>query len=57
MTTIAVPFTKEELAELDQLRWVQRTSRAEAIRTAVQFYARWADRLPYDDAPEEEIVP
>ena len=57
MTTIATPFDKDELAELDDLRRAQRTSRAEAIRSAVQWYSRWADRLPCDDAPEDDIVP
>ena len=55
MTTIATTFDKDELAELDQLRREQRTSRPEAIRAAVQWYARWADRLPADDFFEDEL--
>ena len=44
--TVATPFPKDELADLDQLRREQRASRAEAIRSAVRWYIRWADQLP-----------
>lgn len=40
MTTVTTAFDEEELGELDQLRRAERTSRPEAIRTAVRFYAR-----------------
>jgi len=55
MTPVATAFTTDELAELDELRRTHRTSRAEAIRTAVLWYARWADQLP-EDPLEDEIA-
>lgn len=53
MARVTTTFTEDELAELDELCLVRRTSRAEAIRTAVEWYARWADRLPYEDPRED----
>ena len=53
--TIATSFPQEELAELDRLRRDQGVSRVEAIRTAVRWYARWADQLPVEDPIAEEI--
>jgi hypothetical protein len=55
MTTVATDFDTDELAKLDEVRRAQRTSREEAIRTAVQWYARWADRLPCEEPSEDEM--
>lgn len=48
-TTIATSLTPDELAALDRFRRCQGVSRAEALREAVRWYARWADRLPLED--------
>jgi metal-responsive CopG/Arc/MetJ family transcriptional regulator len=54
MTTIAASIPQDELEELDRLRRAQGVSRAEAIRDAVRWYARWAELLPFDDPRDDE---
>jgi len=56
-TTVAISLSPEELAELDNLRRSQRTSRAEAICDAVRFYTYWAELLPFEDLGTDEIEP
>ena len=56
-TTVAITLPPEELSELDGLRRDQGVSRSEAIREAVRWYARWADRLPFEDPIAEDIEP
>ena len=51
--TIATSLTPDELAALDRLR--RGVSRAEALRDAVHWYARWAGRLPLQDPAEDAI--
>lgn len=57
MTKVSTTLTEDVLAELDVLCMVHRRSRAEVIRTAVEWYARWADRIPDEDPREDEIFP
>ncbi len=54
MTTIATSIPQDELEELDRLRRAQGVSRAEAIRHAVRWYARWAEVLPFEDPCDNE---
>jgi metal-responsive CopG/Arc/MetJ family transcriptional regulator len=56
-TTIATILPPDELEELDRLRRSQGISRAEAIREALRWYGRWAERLPFEDPIAEEIEP
>jgi metal-responsive CopG/Arc/MetJ family transcriptional regulator len=56
-TTIAISMAPEELSELDDLRRRQGISRAEAVREALRWYARWADVLPPEDPITDEIEP
>jgi len=53
-TTVAISLGPDELSELDAFRRSQGVSRAEAVREAVRWYARWADRLPFEDPIAEE---
>ena len=53
-TTIAKLLPRDELEELDRLRRDQGVSRADAIRDAVRWYIRWAERLPFEDPIADE---
>jgi metal-responsive CopG/Arc/MetJ family transcriptional regulator len=56
-TTVAITLPPEELSELDSLRRSQGVSRAEAICEAVRWYARWGERLPFEDPIADEVEP
>lgn len=56
-TTVATSLPQDELTELDRLRREQGTSRAEVVREAVRWYARWGELLPLEDPISEEIEP
>lgn len=56
-TTVAISLPPEELSELDALRRRQGVSRAEAVRDALRWYARWADVLPSEDPIADDIEP
>jgi metal-responsive CopG/Arc/MetJ family transcriptional regulator len=55
--SIATSLAPDEVQELDQLRREQGISRAEAVRDAVRWYVRWAERLPFEDPAADEIEP
>lgn len=54
-TTVAISLPPEDLSELDDLRRDEGISRAEALREALHWYARWAERLPFEDPIADEI--
>jgi metal-responsive CopG/Arc/MetJ family transcriptional regulator len=54
-TTVAVSLPQDELAELDELSRSQGVSRAETVREAVRWYARWGEKLPLEDPIADEI--
>jgi metal-responsive CopG/Arc/MetJ family transcriptional regulator len=54
-TLIATSLAPDEVQELDQLRRGQGISRAEAVRDAVRWYVRWAERLPFEDPAADEM--
>jgi metal-responsive CopG/Arc/MetJ family transcriptional regulator len=56
-TTVAISLAPEELSELDCLRREQSTSRAEVLREALRWYARWGELLPVEDPIGEESDP
>lgn len=56
-TRIATSLPPDELEAPDRLQRDQGVSRGEAIREAVRWYARWSERLPFEDPIANEIEP